>query len=215
MSFSLHNKIVLAYLCCDFLAFGFLQKIMRFTTIIYLACGLLLSSCAYQGTVVRKEFRPLPFLGSLGVEGIYHFDLRDHQGHIHHQMVTADVFDNYSEGDYFNDLVPPSNQTRGRSGPAPRVIPGPRLQPLEERGTHYRSTTVDWVERGTVAKSPQRRARKTEVATKHAVKIARSKKHKKHPAKVARSRKPQRHKASQHEDKVVKPHHRPPAALRA
>lgn len=63
---------------------------MRSLTI-YLVCGLLLSSCAYKGTVVRKEFRPLPFIDSLGLEGIYNFALRDRDGRIHSQMATADV----------------------------------------------------------------------------------------------------------------------------
>jgi hypothetical protein len=80
---------------------------MRFTIMVYLAAATLLSGCAFEGVIVEKRSRPLPFPDSLGVDGIYDFQLRDRAGQIHSQMVIPEVFSLYEAGDYFDDLQPP------------------------------------------------------------------------------------------------------------
>ncbi len=109
---------------------------MRFNLLICLISILVLSSCAYEGTVVRKDFRELPFSESLGVEAIYHFELRDRAGQIHSQMVTPQVFAAYEVGDYFNDLQLPAN-TRP-AAPSPIMGPFPSQRPLQYYDTPYR-----------------------------------------------------------------------------
>lgn len=98
--------------------------------------ALLLSGCAFEGTIVDKRSRQLPDSSMIGTEGIhsfvfrgptgtsrlpvgvpnpnfwtesngmYSFVLRDRQGNVHSQMVTAEVFARCQVGDYFNDLGP-------------------------------------------------------------------------------------------------------------
>jgi hypothetical protein len=92
--------------------------------------------CANQGTIVRKQFRPFPFPISLGLEGLYRFEVRDRAGQIRSQMVTPDVFDQYEVGDYFNDRKP-APASRRPAGPAYRITPS-RPRQLQEYGTHYR-----------------------------------------------------------------------------
>ena len=187
-------------------------KYLRPTTTIGLACGILLSGCANQGTVVRKDYRELPFLYSLGVEGIYRFEVRDRDGHIRDQMVSPEVFANYQEGDYFNDLAAPPSRWRAPTGPAPMVIPVRR--PLEEYGTHYRSARIGGVKGRRVARSCQRTRRKSAGAMKSAAKVARTKQIRKHPARVARARRTPTRVASAHKDKVVSASYRHTAELR-
>ena len=79
---------------------------MRPTFLLYPGIATLLAGCAIQGVIVKKNARPLPFIDSLGMDGIYKFKLRDQQGHIWSQMVTPEVFAQYQLGDYFNDLQP-------------------------------------------------------------------------------------------------------------
>jgi hypothetical protein len=83
---------------------------MRFNILIYFLASAFLSSCAYEGVIAEKRFRPIPFPDSLGVDAMYNFQLRDTTGQVHSQMVTPDVFANYRVGDYFNDLQPPPSQ---------------------------------------------------------------------------------------------------------
>jgi hypothetical protein len=78
---------------------------MRFTYLPLLA--LLFTSCANEGTVVRKDSNPMPFYHSLGIEGSYKLALRDGAGAVHSQLVTPEVYQDYAEGDYFNDAQPP------------------------------------------------------------------------------------------------------------
>jgi hypothetical protein len=90
---------------------------MRRNIFIYLAVLALVSSCAYQGTIVEKRFRPLPFSASLGVDAMYNFQLRDSTQQIHSQMVTPDVFASYRAGDYFDDLqAPPARDDKELEG---------------------------------------------------------------------------------------------------
>lgn len=148
-------------------------KYLRPTTTIGLACGILLSGCANQGTLVRKDYRELPFFYSLGVEGIYRFELRDRDGHIRDQMASAEVFANYEEGEHFNDLAAPPSRGRAPTGAEPMVIPARR--PLEELGTHYRSAGIDRVEGRRIARSCRRTRSKSARAMKSAAKVARTK----------------------------------------
>jgi len=97
---------------------------------------MLLSSCAFEGTIVEKRSRQLPESSMIGTEGVYSFVfrgptgtsrppipvpnpqfwtesngmysflLRDQQGNVRSQMVTAEVFARCQVGDYFNDLGP-------------------------------------------------------------------------------------------------------------
>lgn len=111
---------------------------MRFTLVICLLAAIIYSGCAYQGTVVRKEFHPLPFYESLGLEGIYRFDLRDRSGQIHSQMVNATVFANFEVGDYFDDLQPAPPHSYRSGAPIPSVMAWPARQPLQYYETPYR-----------------------------------------------------------------------------
>ncbi len=186
---------------------------MRSNFITCLISILLLSSCAYDGTVVQKEFRPLPFSESLGIEGIYNFQLRDRAGQIHSQMVTPEVFIAYQVGDYFNDLQLPASVRP--AAPSPLMRPYPMRRPLEYYETPYRprrtssldhttsphsSLKAESVSRRsahkprTLAGTHHKTAHKTKVAKKkharHSKKIAKTKKHKKTHSKVVRSHRP-------------------------
>jgi hypothetical protein len=100
------------------------RTVMRFAIITYVAIAALFSGCAYEGVIVDKQFRPAPFIASMGIDGIYKFQLRDSSGQIHSQMVTPDVFASYVVGDYFNDLQPPPERDPKdpKSAPAPPPV---------------------------------------------------------------------------------------------
>jgi hypothetical protein len=98
--------------------------------------AILLSGCAFEGTIVEKRSRQLPDSTMIGTEGthsfvfrgptgtsrppiavpnpnfwtetngMYTFLLRDQQGNVRSQMVTAEVFARCQVGDYFNDRGP-------------------------------------------------------------------------------------------------------------
>ncbi len=98
--------------------------------------ALLLSGCAFEGTIVEKRSRQIPDASMIGTEGVhsfvfrgptgtsrlpigvpkpqfwtetngmYTFLLRDQQGRVHSQMVTPEVYARCREGDYFNDRGP-------------------------------------------------------------------------------------------------------------
>jgi hypothetical protein len=110
---------------------------MRSNLLSSLLVATLLTGCAFEGVVVEKRSRPLPDSSMIGTEGVYSFAfrgptgtsrppitvpnpqfwtetngmytflLRDQQGDVHSQMVTAEVFARYRVGDYFNDRQPP------------------------------------------------------------------------------------------------------------
>lgn len=82
---------------------------MRIHSIAAFSLALVFASCANEGVVVRKDSGPLPFYDSLGVDGSYKLALRDSTGAVHSQLVTPQVFEDYAEGDYFNDLQPPAS----------------------------------------------------------------------------------------------------------
>ena len=79
---------------------------MRLRSLLYPVCAVLLGSCAYQGTIVQKDATPLPFSHSYGLDGSYAFLLRDNTGAVRRQVVSADVYNQYAVGEYFNDLEP-------------------------------------------------------------------------------------------------------------
>jgi hypothetical protein len=92
--------------------------------------------CAFEGTIVEKPSWPRPDASMIGTEGVYSFVfrgptgtsrlpigvphpqfwtessgsykflLRDRQGNVHSQLVTAEVFARCRVGDYFNDRGP-------------------------------------------------------------------------------------------------------------
>jgi hypothetical protein len=106
---------------------------MRRVILSYFLIAVLFSGCAYEGVIVEKRFRPLPFPDSLGVDAMYNFQLRDSVGQIHSQMVTAEVFASYRVGDHFNDLqLPPSREDKEMKGfaPAPGEISDGPYQPV-------------------------------------------------------------------------------------
>jgi len=97
------------------------------------SCAL---GCAFEGTIVEKRSWLRPDASMIGTEGVYSFVfrgptgtsrlpitvpnpqfwtetsgsykflLRDRQGHVHSQLVTAEVFARCQVGDYFNDRGP-------------------------------------------------------------------------------------------------------------
>ena len=79
---------------------------MRFRLLLSPLCAVLLGSCAYQGTIVQKDATPSPFDLSYGVDASYAFLLRDSTGATRRQIVTAEVYNEYAVGEYFNDLQP-------------------------------------------------------------------------------------------------------------
>lgn len=106
---------------------------MRRHIVICLAATAFLSGCAYQGVLVEKRFRPLPFSESLGVDAMYNFQLRDNTGQVHSQMVTPEVFASYRAGDYFSDLQsPPPHVDKELDGfsPAPWEMNEGPYQPV-------------------------------------------------------------------------------------
>jgi hypothetical protein len=90
---------------------------MRFSlAAVIISCGLL-ASCAYQGVIVDKSAREMPFGLSSGTNGSFAFMLKDTAGTVHRQLVTPDVFARYEVGDYFNDLqAGPARQQRASDG---------------------------------------------------------------------------------------------------
>ncbi|MEO5721648.1 MAG: hypothetical protein ABIR71_09285 [Chthoniobacterales bacterium] len=79
---------------------------MRPPLLICLIVSTFLVGCVYEGTIVEKHTNPLPLHHSVGVDGSYSFILRDQAGTTHRQIVTPEVFERYTLGDYFNDLQP-------------------------------------------------------------------------------------------------------------
>ncbi|HEX3817253.1 MAG TPA: hypothetical protein VHW03_03075 [Chthoniobacterales bacterium] len=150
--------------------------------LIHLCLGfaLLCAGCAYEGTIVHKEFRILPFSESLGIDAIYKFELRDRAGQLHWQMVTPEVFTSYSQGDYFNDLQIPASplETPPPGTTLPRV---PRRGPTEIRQIPYQPirTTAVSTHRKTAVAARSLRA-------KHAKSLAKKAKSRKSRRKLAR-----------------------------
>jgi hypothetical protein len=113
---------------------------VRLQTFLFLCVGPLLIACAYQGTIVQKAGQPLPYAYSLGIDASYKFALRDRLGHIRWQLVSAEVFNSYRVGDYFNDEspTPPRHRRCSTDGkevlclPVHETIPisVPRFQPI-------------------------------------------------------------------------------------
>ena len=103
----------------------------------FVAIPVLLSGCAFQGTIVEKRSRLRPDSSMIGTEGTnsfvfrgpggsliepnsissanywnetggsYKFLIRDQAGNVRSQLVTPEVFLRYNVGDYFNDMGAP------------------------------------------------------------------------------------------------------------
>jgi hypothetical protein len=115
------------------------------------ACMVILSGCSYEGKIVRKEFKPLPFYSALGVKGLYRFDVRCRDGQIRRQVVSANVYADYKAGDYFSDRPQQiSSPAAPAEGPPPsvpaRFMIMLALRPLQQYGPHYASIPTAWVE---------------------------------------------------------------------
>ena len=90
---------------------------MRFSLAAVVVSFGLLASCAYQGVIVDKSARELPFGETTGMGGSFAFLLKDNSGVVRRQLVTPDVFTRYEVGDYFNDTQPgPVHQQRSSDG---------------------------------------------------------------------------------------------------
>jgi hypothetical protein len=119
---------------------------MRSNLLTSFLIAMSLSGCAFEGTIVEKRSRPLPDSSMIGTEGVYSFAfrgptgtsrppitvpnpqfwtetngmysflLRDQQGNVRSQMVTAEVFGRYRIGDYFNDRQLPSETSDSKDG---------------------------------------------------------------------------------------------------
>ena len=124
----------------------------------------LLAGCAFEGTIVEKRSRPLPDSSMIGTEGdysfafrgptgtsrppitvpnpqfwteangMYSFLLRDQQGSVHSQMVTAEVFARYRVGDYFNDQQPPPQTSEAKDSKT--------VEPVIHHRRHHRMAQV-------------------------------------------------------------------------
>lgn len=133
--------------------------------------AMLLAGCAFEGVVVEKRSRPLPDASMIGTEGVYSFAfrgptgtscppitvptpqfwtgtngmytflLRDQQGTVHSQMVTAEVFARYRVGDYFNDQQAPPVHSDSKDGKtvATVVHQRPHHRVVQARRTHRKS----------------------------------------------------------------------------
>jgi hypothetical protein len=89
----------------------------------------------------RGESRPaFAFAYSLGIDASFKFALRDHLGRVRWQLVSAEVFNSYRVGDYFDDEspMPPRRRRCSTDGkevlcpPVHETIPisVPRFQPI-------------------------------------------------------------------------------------
>lgn len=135
---------------------------MRSYLIATLVFPLVLSSCAYEGVIVRKDSGPLPFYESLGVDGSYKLALRDSSGMVRSQLVTPEVFEGYAEGQYFNDLQPGvsdkggSAAAKGTASVSTNTTRGLALRSGGSANGHRLATNAAGIQRRpAIVKSPQ------------------------------------------------------------
>jgi hypothetical protein len=137
---------------------------MRSNLLPFFLIAMLLVGCAFEGTVVEKRSRQLPDSSIIGTEGdyslafrgptgtsrppitvpspqfwtesngMYSFLLRDQQGSVHSQMVTAEVFARYRVGDYFNDQQPPPEMSESKDSKT--------VEPVIHHRRHHRMAQV-------------------------------------------------------------------------
>ena len=143
---------------------------MRSSLLASFLIAMLLTGCAFEGVVVEKRSRPLPDASTIGTEGdnsfvlrgptgtsrppitvpvpqfwtqtngIYTLLLRDQQGSVHSQMVTADIFAYFRVGDYFNDWQLPLETSDSKGKTVAAVIDHRRHYPIAQtRRTHRKS----------------------------------------------------------------------------
>lgn len=117
---------------------SFPTLLMRISIPLCIACAALLTSCAYEGTIVQKDARPLPFTHTAGIEGSYAFLLKDSTGAVRRQLVTAEVYNQYAIGEYFNDAQPPSAR---RDVIDPKVVKTPMVAAKKPTATQRLAAT--------------------------------------------------------------------------
>jgi hypothetical protein len=129
--------------------------------------------CAFEGTIVEKRSWLRPDASMIGTEGVYSFVfrgptgtsrpritvpnpqfwtetsgsykflLRDQQGHVHSQLVTAEVFARCRLGEYFNDRGPacaPSDAKDSKATVA--VIHRPRHHRVAQTSRSHRKVAM-------------------------------------------------------------------------
>lgn len=129
---------------------------MRFSIPLCIACAAVLTSCAYEGTIVQKDVRPLPFTHTAGIDGSYAFLLKDNTGTVRRQIVTAEVFNQYAIGEYFNDAQPVSTP---RDVIDPKVVRPPMVATKKPAATQRLATM-----RKAIVKNARQVATKTKSA---------------------------------------------------
>lgn len=67
-----------------------------------------------RGLVVKKTFRSTPLSHSLGLDGIYHLELRGQDKKVRRQMVTREIFMAYQIGDEFDEHGTPAALKKAR-----------------------------------------------------------------------------------------------------
>ena len=152
---------------------------MRLSVTIVIVAAMFLTSCAYQGTIVEKHSRPHPLYHSVGIEGVYTFVLRDQAGALHRQMVTPEVFEQYGEGDYFNDLQP--GASRASDFKATRTADAAPVKRSMRTASAGRTSTATKSKRVAAKPNSKRTAAKTTAAVA-----------KRTPARTAQSKTPTR-----------------------
>lgn len=100
-----------------------------------LSCLLfLVARGAGQGVIVKKDFRPLPFASSLGLNGICKFEIEGADHKVRQQLVTLEVFNRYQVGEQFDPRGKPRAavvENAARPTPVPAVAAKPPAK--EER----------------------------------------------------------------------------------
>ena len=143
---------------------------MRSSLISSCLLAMLLAGCANEGVVEEKRSRPLPDASIIGTEGAYSFAfrgptgssrppmtiptpqfwtqtngtyafvLRDREGSVRSQTVTAEVFARSRVGDYFNDQQLPLKTSDSKEKTVAAAIHHRRHDPIVQTcRTHRKS----------------------------------------------------------------------------
>ena len=128
--------------------------------------------CAFEGTIVEKNSWLRPDASMIGTEGVYSFVfrgptgtdrlpitvpkpqfwtessgsykflLRDQQGHVHSQLVTAEVFGRCQVGDYFNDRGPACQRPDSKDSKATVAVVQRRYHRVAQARRSYRKMAM-------------------------------------------------------------------------
>ncbi len=115
---------------------------MRLVPLFFVLTAALLPGCANEGVIVSKDSAPLPFYGSLGVDGSYKLALRDSTGAVRSQLVTPEVFEGYAQGPIFQRPAAWAHRGRRFPGDRPRYSGAHRGRKTGWRGVR------EWPPRG-------------------------------------------------------------------